>query len=1391
MARAWANLSKCMRPHETGVTNEFFLWIDNLDWTDAWYTYTRSRWELTWINKAGQEIRVSYGFTPIQLADFKKDAAWWSLNTTWLWRKLWWIHRPWVSWNKLDIDKNWIHIKLWADWQVVKDAEWNALYVYNDTWEVVDWSKIKDKKEKVLFFFSRVEKKMASAPSWYMPAKDAMLWYVPYLRKHHATLMTADWFDLLEREIENFFYNIEKWDMSSKWWFNIIYSLFDSWFWNHWYLMSKIMPRTFDRMLSDREVNKQLLWYDFSDVTFREFAESAAVYANKARWWNITVVDAMWTEYADRIYWKKAMKLFWENEEWKMERLETPVEWTLNKDYFMKLSIDQQIEQIRSYLWKDMPSINKFSQYIKIKLRYNWRWKLLRLINAIWKPSLYSALMSFWKWLSWFMPLLILNSGMFVTDLIARWVKLNWDWKWLFNKWWLDDWLPKTVKWYSSWIWNTPADLARDYYGKAMDALNQWLFNIWDLMMENSYKVRQYQAFFQAQFPWIKDVWEIDRILENMELRDPDQLNRLLEAARQYSEYSIRLSTTNTPIMSSLVRVHAAKNPLNQPMLDTWYVMWNFFSGWWYNKLAWAWKILKDWMSNVYHWRIWAKYVDDLIWTQRLWLSPTEAAEEAARIRWSMVRSYLENEQMIYFFHKLYTAMMIWKYLDRLTEDNWEKNTETIFDDLSDMMSFMDIFSWDYAALTANPQWRIVKNFFDMFIWELENNQSLWTATKAATAAATKEAFRSFFRKLYLPQIATEYFWLQNANWDTEEWAWLRMLTKSIQDNVNWYMYYLKDQTENWEYWYYTPRWPNSYVNSILGISPKSVEFVNDQKMLSKLANLSWWLFEDWTTFHNWVIYSFPFLKQYNMAQIAEVKWFVDDYDAFRATREYNQMVNWEIPSWMRDTDWEYLYDITTRRLINDEDKISNLTFQWSYDFVWDDWSKAYDKNRQTQEYIIHKFMTDWLSEEQAKELVTKMQWKTNRFDEEAIRTLAYMEAKTPGSSLQAVAYLMSQEWYNYVYRSWTRYEWEALEARKKQWEIVAAQKYSEYLPYVDRYLTWPQFILYYAKMHDTTLAKYISWPWDKNAWSMKLITPWWWVDENWNQYQNSMLKQNFQAQLMVDIEWANWNPNARKLMNWFATIFDTKKYENPDWSLDPKYAAYALDQIEIIYNHIDRLAMDENSKRVLKQWALMFWDKLFTNIMNDEKLMQREDVQTMLKDWAHYWYGEFRELDEIAIEAAEDQISNNEWKAYWAKKNYLTSWINKKFPWFVNRYDYMKNRAYSNNYIKYRIFDWTPRDHWQNYLSKLDYNTAKIAQWWRTQLRKTSSGKFSKQKDDWIWVSTRRGKAIQFYKREDIDKPVEYRTPWRKRWVRRWSWVKPISPTVWKHLTPKPKTNG
>ena len=37
-----------------------------------------------------------------------------------------------------------------------------------------------------------------------------------------------------------------------------------------------------------------------------------------------------------------------------------------------------------------------------------------------------------------------------------------------------------------------------------------------------------------------------------------------------------------------------------------------------------------------------------------------------------------------------------------------------------------------------------------------------------------------------------------------------------------------------------------------------------------------------------------------------------------------------------------------------------------------------------------------------------------------------------------------------------------------------------------------------------------------------------------------------------------------------------------------------------------------------------------------------------------------------------------------------------------------MKKRAYSDDYMKYRVFNWIPREYERDYLSRFDFNNAK-----------------------------------------------------------------------------------
>ena len=927
-----------------------------------------------------------------------------------------------------------------------------------------------------------------------------------------------------------------------------------------------------------------------------------------------------------------------------------------------------------------------------------------------------------------------------------------------------------------------------------VDAYNQWAFNINDSLMENSYYVAKYEQFFLAIFPEVKSLNELDNALETMKKTQPQKFVELLEAAKSYAEYAVRMSTTNTPIASTLTKVHPVQDSIfwrgriYQPAVDTYYSMYHFFAWWWYNKTKWAWTILRDWMNNIMEWRIGARYLDELLaW----WDTAREAYAK-------MTRSYLENEDLLYLFNKVYTALLIWKYLDRLSETSEEKNSENIFKDLWDMLSYMDVFSWEYAALFANPTGRIYKTFFDTFIWELEHDLDPAHAALAWSLATTKEYFRSLFRKLYMPKIAISFASKVNAHWDDEEKHYFKWLQASIQDEANGYMFYLKDSVENWWYSYFIPKGANSHVRDILWMWDTEIQFLNEEQLLSKYANL----FNGNNTFSNWILYSFPFFKQWNMNQLVDVNDFVNDLTKVRWTQAYIDMTNLKMPEDATDADYLHMYNVVTWRLNRD---LTNLnTNDLSVDFTFrdeDTWELKYNKKRQIQEDLLYTVMQWWLSEEDAQKFIKEMSSSSiTKQKAHALETLTYLEVNQPWSSYQAVAYLMNAEWFDYV----KEHKWFAKdiseEDQKKIYEearIAAAKKYADYVWVVDKNISWQQVMMFYLKTHNTDLAQYISDVWESYNKTLKFITPWddqEVVDNDTKKivYQNKILRQNFQAQLFVDILWAKWNINAHMLANGYALIFDTASYTREDWSLDPEYAAFTLNQLEWIYDHINWMPMDDDQKSLMKQWTLQFADNLLPWILKDQKLMAREDVRNVTQDWISFLYGEAKELNDAARERAEDDYANKTWnKGRKGYKNFYNNWYVRYPNSYLNWHNYLTWRIKSL-YSKYRVFDWTPKSGTPNYLTESDFDAAKRAQ---NQFMYHGENPNSSKKSSWgktqeesIGVSSRRWKAFQVYKMEDPNKAVEYRLPWRKRWVRKWSGTKPIAPTTWKHLTPTPK---
>lgn len=1338
--------------------------------------------------------------------------------------------------NVLDIDKESYYISRNPDGTINKDKDWNPIYIYHWSKERVDFDKIKNKKEKRFLFFTRNKKRMIVAPTWYNGIKQMMLdfvdymisswWTRPYrvvennqLKIIYRGALSEDWVNIYKARVKKFFTNIESWrGKRSRW--DDIYKLVDEWWCNFWQYSKVILWNYFSRLASDMHFANRVLWYKWENEwavfnsyeEFRKFSETISIYPWKKSTGNINILDAAWEKAQSIYYWKEGVLLY-DIVNWKL--VEREHVWILTKEYLTNLSYDQQIKQLDSMWMFQMCNKNPRTLKNKILFWYKPRSWLLWFINFIWKPLFYATFMSIGAGINWLMALITLNSTMFATEKLTGKLRLDWDRKRFLRKYNLLDNFD-SIQAFENWIGATVLDFWIKATTFAKDVVQQWAFNIWDMLMQNSYKIRLFQQYFENYFPWIKSLTELeaklDEIAQNKNnfpiywFEQWNKLDNFIANAKAWVDNQIKNANTTANIRQSNISVHYTKSPLNQPAQDVFYTLFHFFAWWWYAKLKWAWNIIKDWMLNPYRDKYrWATLMDNLlIWNR---IDPDDFR-----------KYYMQQQELNYFMSKIHTAYLISKYCYRMWSTNVEDNDEsTMFDNFDELFAYFKLFNWELAAFESTPDGAIMKTFFENFFWQLEHWLWAWNATVSASLPAFQLFLKKMFRKTYALEIGAEFISKMNNDYDKEENNWLSLLGKSVQDNCTWFTYYLEDNILNWEFDYYIPKWPNSYLNDFLWIQNQEIEFVNDEKKLAKYAMM---LSKKWA-FTNWILYSFPYFRQWNMSQFADETWFEEAFDKFRATKAYQDFTNDKFPVDMNNDDWLYVYNTVVWRLaqkwnINRDD----LHASYKYSFTNDKWELVewMNRDRQIQEDIVHRLMKDWISEERSKELTNIMLNYDNQYVDEAVRTLAYIEAQTPWEWMQVLAYIMSQKAYRDTYYSDTKVERqrkkdrtdEQIKEEYKVNKINAAKEYAKFVPLIDRQYTYPEIILRYAKTHNTSIADYISVTdeqIEKCSGKNALVIPW--VTKNGKPYYNDRYEQNFAAQLVVDIIGAHWDPNAHKVMNAFWLIFDVDKYTDSEtWEIDPKYAAYALRQTEIIYNHIDNLAVDEATSRILKQWTFMFWDSLFEAINKDPKLSQQYDIVNMQKDWVHYWYKEFKELDDIATEYAEDQIANAEYKKNWSKKkwskNYngkykysdydwiLNWWYYKKFYGFDNWYKTMKNKAYSNNYLKYRVFNWIPTEYQQDYLRyneflKAKANLEKSALRWSWAANKKQQGKWQK-KDDGVWVTTKRGKSIQFYKMEDIDKPVEYKTPRRKRWVNKWSWTKPMWSTMWKHLTPSQK---
>lgn len=1199
---------------------------------------------------------------------------------------------------------------------------------------------------------------------WTKQVTGMLMWYIPYLKDtwfirtidgKQQGLFSEYWEqmfnDFLWVKIRNVEYNK-----------NLFYSMFDDSV-THWTLLGKIKWNFLKRIISDKEYAEKVFGASIDEVTYNNFA----ILYNKKN------IYSFLPDEAKNILWKQTYLLFGEN--W--ERLNTPVIAQLTTEYLDNLSVSKQLQQIEYSLWHSLWTFQKFWYYIKKSVYWinNVVYKFFKFITAPWA---YSTLLSIWWWLAWLWSLIILNSAMYLSDIFQHKKNIKWDRDKFFKKIWIDDWLNRIdLLWISFWTW------VKHIWWNFKSLLQSWLFNVADKLAESSYKKRVVQDFLMQLFPWVTDLNAIEALLDHMKETNLAQYEQIITAIHSLIDESQLKQRGQQSIFNTSAKTQVW---VLTPLKEVWHILYNFFANWWRGKTRWAIKIIKDCLDWK-HFKWFAKYIDDMY----------AEGKDIDYILWEYNRIQFDLSELQYFVQKVAMVFLMSKYCVRImwTDDN---ESETFFSSFNEYLDYVKIFDGNVAALETLPEFKIaytmLKTFFD--------EQELWATAFDLTATTSintiKQMLNIVTRWLYWPKISIETISQINRDRDKEEKHWFSYLRTSIQDNCAWFMYYLKSTIDDWLTDYYFPAWPKRILKEFFGIQSKEIEYINDEKNSLKLLKAV----NSKENFTDWVLYNFPFIRQWSSWQFDESdQEFIRAVNDFKDSKAYHEFINNRFPIDMTDDDWLFTYNTITKRIQNKEWAIQDNIYTL-YQYTDKDTNEIKtSKDMQLQENIIDYCMRHWLTKEQIENFQEQLKSSNKVYNDEAIKTLAYLEANEPWAWLQALAYIMQREQIKETYK-WTNEDTsdEEIKARRKQAEIDVAKKYAKYILQVDKQRSAAQIILNYAKTHWYYLGKYISWTDDTNYKNTYII------DGKWS--YSSLFNDTFKAQLVTDVMAAEGNINAYKVKNAYWKIYDISKIYDDNWNIDKTMAKYMLNSLNAVYDHIDHLAISEEEERVLKQWALMFNEEFIDYIIHNDNAMKDEWVKTAVNDWLHYRYKEFDELNDLAEKYAEEQLEEKEFKIYmpkhWNNKyNKYGRWWYRKYRgqsyyrwrynyynkrWLSNRYNTMKNKAYWDRF-NYRIYNWKPTQHNVDYLSETDYyNIQELMKNLRTAVWAWWSW-WSKKKWSWwtewpsIWVSSKRGKAFQFYKMEDPNKPVEYVRPWRARFVKKWKWYEPIKTTTWKML--------
>lgn len=122
-------------------------------------------------------------------------------------------------------------------------------------------------------------------------------------------------------------------------------------------------------------------------------------------------------------------------------------------------------------------------------------------------------------------------------------------------------------------------------------------------------------------------------------------------------------------------------------------------------------EILNAGIGNIAKGRASAAYWDELLSLR------TPPAEAHAK----MLKAYLENEAFLHTMNRFYMAILLGKYLDRVTESREQANEESLFEDFQDMFRFAKYFSGNIAAAESLPEYKVIIGAMKIFVGMVEH----------------------------------------------------------------------------------------------------------------------------------------------------------------------------------------------------------------------------------------------------------------------------------------------------------------------------------------------------------------------------------------------------------------------------------------------------------------------------------------------------------------------------------------------------------------------------------------------------------------------------------------------------------------------------------------------